>query len=75
MMEYGPYIYREYDTLSLPKEWDVPITLPGQYGQRPHTNNGIYTTLNQMKRLDTEKTTVENQNEMDKKLWQINQGA
>jgi hypothetical protein len=29
MMEYGPYIYREYDEYSEPETWDNPMPIPG----------------------------------------------
>jgi hypothetical protein len=41
-MEFGPYVYREYDNLTKPEEWDVDLNVPGQNIQKKGINM-IYT--------------------------------
>lgn len=34
MEEYGPFIYREYDSFSTPEVWDEEIPYPGKNGEK-----------------------------------------
>jgi hypothetical protein len=67
-MEYGPYVYREYDVYSEPEEWDIPLNLPGE----KETRNAIKMILNQKAIPDTAKTTDP---DLDSKLDMINQAG
>ena len=53
MTEIGPFVYREYDSWSEPKEWDVPTSIPGSPKEK---KNAIDMTFNTRAKLDKQLT-------------------
>jgi hypothetical protein len=50
VVEIGPFMYKEIDTWTEPKEWDVPTTVPGTNGTVQ--KNAIEMTFNTRAELD-----------------------